>query len=95
VGYVEVKTVKDSELRDVLTSILNHLATLVAQVNEATITAHSIRMAIADVDPKMTVQIREQYLRLEQTSTPLIEEATAAIHGMIRTLNADSKKDGN
>jgi hypothetical protein len=86
---------KDQDLRDTLESILKSLEQIYTQVNEATISAHSIRMAIAEVDPKMTIRIREQYLRLEKASKLPVEEVTAVIRGMRRLLDADGKKDVN
>lgn len=59
------------------------------------ISAHSIRMAIAEVDPALTVRIHEQYLRLEKSSKQPVEAVTSVIRGMIRELNADAKKDMN
>lgn len=81
----------DLECRDALKNIMQTIETLVAQVNEATISAHSIRMAIAEVNPKMTVRIRKQYLRLEKSSKPLVADMNAAIRGLARTLDVVSK----
>jgi hypothetical protein len=83
------------ENADLLESILKTLEKLIVQANEATISAHSIRMAIAEVDPEMTVRIREQYQRLEKSTGPTVEQVTALIRGMILTLKIDSTKGVN
>jgi len=78
----------DHDLRSALTSTLETLEKVVAQVNEATISAHAIRMAIAQDDPEMTVRIHQKYLELTNSTQPSVDQVTSAIRGIVRTLNS-------
>jgi hypothetical protein len=85
----------DLEIRSALATVLGTLEMLAVQANEATISAHAIRMAIADSDPKMTIRIGRKYQQLVNSSKPVIEQLTAAIRGIALTLASDPNKGVN
>lgn len=85
----------DVEIRSALATLLGTLEMLAVQANEATVSTHAIRMAIADSDPKMTMRIEQKYQQLVKSSKPAIEQLTAVIRGIALTLASDPSKGRN
>jgi len=85
----------DTEIRSALGTILGTLEMIAVQTNEATISAHAIRMAIAETDPRMTVRIEQKYQQLVKSSKPAIEQVTAAIRAIAQRLTADPQQNLN